>query len=203
LAGCGRRCGGCAASTVFLGERNDSLPADDTRYEHGDLAIGRIKIRSRVIVDRPNLECRAVGVAAIAADDLREAQVITLDGAMDGRFVNPIIHGYANDDKVAAGVEVVEPRKLHFAARTPGCPEIHQHPLAPVIGQANGIALGVGEGEAGSLGSMTRAGDQDAKCEAEDAEPLFQSLSFSTGWSDRAERNKPLYEGQDSLNKIV
>lgn len=163
---------------VLAHECRQLLLADHARHKHHDLAIGRVKIRRRVVVNGPDLHRRVARLTTVAAKHVGETEVVALNGAMRGVLIDAIVHDDPNDDEVIASVHVIQIGELHFAARTPWRPEIHQHPLSCIVGKLVSLALGVGEIEIHRLRGMSlrRKGCRYGK--TDNAEPLFQCLSF-------------------------
>ena len=81
-----------------------------------------------------------------------ETQVVEADRVPDGGLFRAVFQGDADDPEIRALVQLVEVGDLDLAQGAPGCPETHQHPFAPVVRQADGAVVDVGEDEGDGLG---------------------------------------------------
>jgi len=166
------------ALLVLAHECRQLLLADHARHKHHDLAIGRVQVGRRVVVNGPDLHCRVARLTTVAAKHIGETEVVALNRAMRGVLIDAIVHDDPNDNKVTAGVHVIQIGKLHFATRTPWRPEVHQHPLSRIVGKLVSLALGIGEVEIHRLRGMSLRRKACRHGKTDNAEPLFQCLSF-------------------------
>ena len=143
-------------------ERLQSILAYLAGDEHDDLAGGVVEIGRGEEIHRADLAVDAVGITTRAASDGDDFQVVVLGGGTDGTFLGAIVEADADHHEISVLVQRIEGRRLGPTQRTPGRPEIHQHPFATVVGQMQCLAVDLGELEVdGFLGEDRLRNERD------------------------------------------